>query len=262
MGESWGDLTAGEYMFSHGYSTGANPWVVGPYATGNKVGGHPRLPDRQEPAELLRLRLRQHRRRGARRRRDLERHPVVGPPGAGQQVEREVPLQPTRRCSCRCAEAGRPARRCRPSRCPGNRRWIQLVFDAFLLQQGATIDAGRARRDARRRPDALRRPGPDGDVERLRPPRHGQGRLDARTPTRASPTPELRLAAGPQRRRVRVHGPPAPAGSSSAATRPASPRSPTRCRRTKLGRHVVQAGAGPLPDAVRLHGPAASPGSR
>ena len=25
-----------------------------------------------------------------------------------------------------------------PSRCPGNRRWIQLVFDAFLLQQGAT----------------------------------------------------------------------------------------------------------------------------
>ena len=43
MGESWGDLTAGEYMFSHGYSTGANPWVVGPYATGNKTVGHPRL---------------------------------------------------------------------------------------------------------------------------------------------------------------------------------------------------------------------------
>ena len=36
MGESWGDLTAGEYMFSHGYSNGGNPWAVGVYATGNK----------------------------------------------------------------------------------------------------------------------------------------------------------------------------------------------------------------------------------
>ena len=37
MGESWGDLVAGEYMFSHGYSNGANPWAVGPYATGNNT---------------------------------------------------------------------------------------------------------------------------------------------------------------------------------------------------------------------------------
>ena len=36
MGESWGDLTAGEYMFSHGYANGGNPWAVGVYATGNK----------------------------------------------------------------------------------------------------------------------------------------------------------------------------------------------------------------------------------
>ncbi len=39
MGESWGDLVAAEYLISHGYSTGANPWAVGPYATGNKVAG-------------------------------------------------------------------------------------------------------------------------------------------------------------------------------------------------------------------------------
>jgi len=25
-----------------------------------------------------------------------------------------------------------------PDRCPGNRRFIQIQFDAFLLQQGAT----------------------------------------------------------------------------------------------------------------------------
>ena len=36
MGESWGDLVAGEYMFSHGYANGGNPWAVGVYATGNK----------------------------------------------------------------------------------------------------------------------------------------------------------------------------------------------------------------------------------
>ena len=40
------------------------------------------------------------------------------------------------------------------SQCPGNRRWIQLVFDAFLLQQGATsmLDA----RDAMLAADRMR----------------------------------------------------------------------------------------------------------
>jgi extracellular elastinolytic metalloproteinase len=36
MGESWGDLVAAEYQFSHGYGNGGNPWAVGVYATGNK----------------------------------------------------------------------------------------------------------------------------------------------------------------------------------------------------------------------------------
>ncbi|MCW2833933.1 MAG: peptidase fungalysin, partial [Nocardioides sp.] len=35
MGESWGDLVAGEYQFSHGYGNGGNIWAVGAYATGN-----------------------------------------------------------------------------------------------------------------------------------------------------------------------------------------------------------------------------------
>ncbi|MET1036757.1 MAG: M36 family metallopeptidase, partial [Aeromicrobium sp.] len=35
MGESWGDLVAGEYQFAHGYSNGGNVWAVGAYATGN-----------------------------------------------------------------------------------------------------------------------------------------------------------------------------------------------------------------------------------
>ncbi len=36
MGEAWGDQVAGEFMFSHGYPNGGNPWAVGVYATGNK----------------------------------------------------------------------------------------------------------------------------------------------------------------------------------------------------------------------------------
>ncbi len=36
MGESWGDLTAAEYQFSHGYKNGGNIFAVGVYATGNK----------------------------------------------------------------------------------------------------------------------------------------------------------------------------------------------------------------------------------
>ncbi|HEY3529175.1 MAG TPA: M36 family metallopeptidase, partial [Nocardioides sp.] len=39
MGESWSDLNAMEYLFSHHYSTGVSPSVIGPYATGNFTTG-------------------------------------------------------------------------------------------------------------------------------------------------------------------------------------------------------------------------------
>ena len=99
MGESWGDLVAAEYQFAHGYTNGGNVWAVGAYATGNTRRRHPRLRHQQQPAELLRLRLRHHRPRGPRRRRDLERHAVGGPPGPGREVRRRSSPTPTRRCS-------------------------------------------------------------------------------------------------------------------------------------------------------------------
>ena len=60
--------------------------------------------------------------------------------------------RPTRPCS-----SAAPRASCLPTSCPGNRRWIQLVFDAFLLQQPATsmLDARDAY--ARRRRQPLRR---------------------------------------------------------------------------------------------------------
>ena len=72
----------------------------------------PRLLDRQEPAELLRLRVRHHRHRGPRRRRDLERHDVGGPPGARREVRRRSSPTPTRPSSSPAPTARRRRRRC------------------------------------------------------------------------------------------------------------------------------------------------------
>ena len=179
MGESWGDLVAGEYMFSHGYSTGANPWAVGPYATGNKARRHPRLRDQPEPAELLRLRLRHHRRRGARRRRDLERHPVGGPPGAREASGTRRSPTPTRRSSCGCAQGTRDRAPLPAEPVPGQPPLGPADVRRVPAPAGRDDHARRPRRDARRRPDALRRREPEGHVGRVRPPRHGQGRQHA-----------------------------------------------------------------------------------
>ena len=77
--------------------------------------------------------------------------------------------------------------------CPGNRRWIQLVFDSFLLMAASQDEHGRRPgRDARRRHDPLRRGEPGPAVERVRQARprrdRGQQRRTA-TPTRRRASP-------------------------------------------------------------------------
>ncbi len=61
--------------------------------------------------------------------------------------------------------------------CPGNRRWIQLIFDSWLLMQSdvSMLDA----RDAMLASDLARFGGANRgtDVERVRQARHGQDRL-------------------------------------------------------------------------------------
>ena len=82
--------------------------------------------------------------------------------------------------------------------CPGNRRWLQLVFDAFLLQQGSTsmLDA----RDAMLAADQMRFGGADKAVMWQAFARRGMGRdafsatadSDEPTPSFASPvTPNV-----------------------------------------------------------------------
>jgi extracellular elastinolytic metalloproteinase len=129
MGESWSDLVAVEYMNEYGVVTDGNPFAVGSYVTGDT--------------------------RSAIRNYGMNYSPLnysnVGYDITGPQVHADGEIWSAINYDIRRAlnfkyDAEYPAddddlqRACaegkrRPSRCPGNRRWIQIVFDAFLLMQ-------------------------------------------------------------------------------------------------------------------------------
>lgn len=173
MGESWGDLTAGEYMFSHGYANGGNPWAVGVYATGNRSVAIRDYAINHNPLN----------------------YSDVGFDVTGDEVHADGEIwngtnwsvrqalvrkwnatypYGSKRLQLRCSQATATRTPLPPSRCPGNRRWIQLVFDAFLLQQGATsmLDA----RDAMIAADRMRFGGADRKVLWDAFARRGMGR--------------------------------------------------------------------------------------
>lgn len=139
MGESWGDLTGAEYLFSHNYDTGSSPWVVGPYATGNAKAGIRDYPIHKNPLN----------------------YGDYGFDSTGDEVHSDGEIwngtmwevrealvdkynkkfrykNKTLQLQCAQAATNGTASPLPPQLCPGNRRWIQTVFDAFLLQQGAT----------------------------------------------------------------------------------------------------------------------------
>ena len=199
MGESWGDLTAGEYMFSHGYCTGANPWVVGPYATGNNKAGIRDYAINRNPLNYSDYGFDST---------GVEVH-ADGEIWNGTQWEVRQALvkkwnakfpYTDKALQLRCAQAstvqspaaGRPV--------PGQPALDPAGLRRVPAPAGRDEHARRARRDARGRPDALRRPGPQGHVDGVRQARHGQGRLDAQRRLRR-PAAELRLAEGPERHR-------------------------------------------------------------
>ena len=153
MGESWSDQVAAEYQFEHGYKNGGNTWAVGVYATGNKS-----------------VAIRDY---------AINRNPLnysdygfdtTGPEvhadgeiwnGAAWEVRSALVKKWNSRfpygnkaLQLKCGQAGVNKGVVRPQKCPGNRRWLQIMFDAFLLQQGATsmLDA----RDAYLAADQMR----------------------------------------------------------------------------------------------------------
>ncbi|HEY6415724.1 MAG TPA: M36 family metallopeptidase, partial [Acidimicrobiales bacterium] len=125
MGESWGDMYAGEYMFEHGFrAPGGTPFVTGGYVTGNHVNG-----------------IRNY---------DMTRSPLnysdVGYDRGGPAVHPDGEIWSATNMRIRNAflaryGAGTPAQQLACAlgqvsvdQCPGNRRWVQLSFDALLLQ--------------------------------------------------------------------------------------------------------------------------------
>lgn len=134
MGESWGDLTATEYQFENGFEQphGYSLTALAAYTTGNPERG-----------------IRNH---------NLDNSPLnygnVGYDTGGPEVHSDGEIWNGTQWELRNAlmadyEAGFPSTdkvlqaRCAAGLegahgCPGNRRWIQLVFDAFLLLPGDT----------------------------------------------------------------------------------------------------------------------------
>ncbi len=150
MGESHGDMFGMEYLFSNGFAgnAGENPYSNGAYDTGNRLrairnygmnfpmsGGIP------EPSKQLNINALNFSDMG---------YDVTGPTlTSSQQVHANGEIWSATNFRIRqllidkydkqypydddalqseCAEGYTPAHRC-----PGNRRWIQLVFDAMLL---------------------------------------------------------------------------------------------------------------------------------
>jgi hypothetical protein len=130
MGESWGDLTATEYLFENGFrAPGNTPFVEGGYVTGNLERG-----------------IRDY---------DISKNPLnysdLGFDLVGPEVHADGEIWSATNYRVRQAfvnryGTGTPSVQlaCAEGRtdvqsCPGNRRWIQLMFDSFLLQSASAV---------------------------------------------------------------------------------------------------------------------------
>lgn len=127
MGESWGDLTGVEYQVEYGYAPDADPTAVGPYATGNAVLGIRDYSLADNPLHLGNFGFDTP---GAEVHADGEiwnavmwgvRQELVDKYNA-QYPETDMARQKD------CADG-----KYFPEACPGNRRWIAMLFDAYLL---------------------------------------------------------------------------------------------------------------------------------
>jgi hypothetical protein len=150
MGESWSDLTAMEYLNEYRFVpvAGENRYAIGPYVTGDGQAGIRNYGMNRSPLN----------------------YSDIGYDLTGPQVHADGEIWSATNFDIREALIARyndrfPAgdatlqRRCADGqlpadRCPGNRRWIQILFDAYLLMPSAVsmVDA----RDAYLAADRMR----------------------------------------------------------------------------------------------------------
>ena len=141
MGESWSDLVALEYLHAHGCPARREPWVEGPYVTGNNKTGIRDYALDNNPLNYSDVGF------------DLTGPEVHADGEIWNAVNYDVRQALVKKYDAkfpssdpalqlRCADGvtgtTAPAAPLPPEQCPGNRRWIQIMFDAFLLQQGDT----------------------------------------------------------------------------------------------------------------------------
>ena len=145
MGESWGDLVAVEYLFSTATPTARNPWVVGPYVTGNKTVGIRDYAINDNPLNYCDFGFDTT---GPEVHADGEiwnGANVHGPPGAGRASTNATFPYADKALQLRCAQA-RPRVAAAADACPGNRRWIQLDVRRVPAPAGRDEHARRPRR--------------------------------------------------------------------------------------------------------------------
>jgi hypothetical protein len=155
MGESWSDLDATEYLLEYGYIPlgGENPTAVGVYVTGEPKAGIRDYPLTPNPLN----------------------YSDVGFDVTGPEVHADGEIWNAANWDIRqafidrygagdaalnrsCADGLTPV-----AQCPGNRRWIQLVYDAWLLMASGSVSMLNAR-DALISADQLRFGGANKDL--------------------------------------------------------------------------------------------------
>jgi hypothetical protein len=188
MGESWSDLNATEYLIENGLvPQGQDPFVTGQYVTGNATVGIRDYAISRNPLNYSDVGFDLT---GPEVHADGEiwnginyavRQALVGRYGAGSAA-----------LNASCAAGETPV-----DQCPGGRRWIQLVYDSFLLMaQGRVsfIDA----RDAMLAADQVRFGGADVDLLWKAFARTGLGAGAAsNTNADSDPTPSFDDPVGP-----------------------------------------------------------------
>jgi extracellular elastinolytic metalloproteinase len=181
MGESWSDLMAAEYLFEHGFrAPGDSPFVTGAYVTGNTTSGIRNYDGSKSPLN----------------------YSDVGYDLVGQQVHADGEIWTATNLRIRAEMvkrygSGTPSlqERCANGQvsadaCPGNRRWIQLVFDSYLLQassQFSMIDM----RDNMLAADLVRFGGANQDLLWNVFAERGMGQDAVSGPDDADPTPSF-----------------------------------------------------------------------
>ncbi len=152
MGESYSDLTAVEYLNEYDYvpTKDENPFAVGPYVTGNNQAGIRNYGMNHSPLNFSNVQ-------------GYDGSGVGSPHDDGEiwsavnfdirqamiaKYNGSFPAS-KQRLQERCADGVLPA-----DRCPGNRRWMQIVFDAYLMMPPSVSMLGA--RDAYLGADLLR----------------------------------------------------------------------------------------------------------